>query len=381
VKIGRRAFNRLFQGFQTYCGLDSPGICDSLRVWAPSRPACWHMRLIYPSFSISPIVPKNLSEEAPAVAARYEANTELAFSGQFMFCLPNARVRGPHGFVVLDEGVFVLEGNWRVSNVVRHPLFSKAPLSKSRSLKGNWYSIISYFSGSYHHWLWDDLPRLLTAMPHLPLDTQFLIPENPKDYHLEALAALGIEQFRLHEHSAETETKVERLWFATPLGHSEWAATAPDVALKLREIFRNFAQPETKKQRKIYISRQNARQRRFVNESELLPSILKCGFEPVFAENLTFKKQVKLFAEANCILGIHGAGLTNMLFAKSGAQILEIQPDHPDSSRTHYWMMASTLGDNYKCMLGQSVLNNDPTKDHDLRVDPNRLEKILSSLK
>jgi capsular polysaccharide biosynthesis protein len=335
------------------------------------------MRLVHPSFSISPIVPTNLSEEAPAVAARYEANTALAFSGQFLFCLPNARVRGPHGFVVLEEGAFVLEGNWRASNVVRHPLFSKAPLSKSRSLKGNWYSIISYFSGSYHHWLWDDLPRLLTAMPHLPSDTQFLIPENPKDYHLEALAALEIEQFRLHEHSSETETKVERLWFATPLGHSEWAATAPAVASQLRDSFRKFVQPEQTNDRKIYISRQKARQRRIVNENELLSIIIEHGFEMVFAEDLTFREQAKLFGQASCILGVHGAGLTNMIFANSGCEVLEIQLDDPNCSRSHYWMMASILGHRYNCVVGEAIQNPSKSYDPNCHLD---LEKITSLL-
>jgi capsular polysaccharide biosynthesis protein len=377
VKIGRRAFNRLFQGFQTYCGLDSPGICDSLRVWAPSRPACWRMRLIYPALSISPIVPKNLSEEAPAVAARYEANTELAFSGQFLFCLPNARVRGPHGFVVLEEGAFVLEGNWRVSNVVRHPLFSKAPLSKSRSLKGNWYSIISYFSESYHHWLWDDLPRLMTALPHLPSDTQFLIPEKPKDYHIEALGALGIEQSRLVEHSAEVETKVENLWFASPLGNSEWAATAPEIASKLRDRFRKYFGPIGSGDKKIYISRQKALQRRLVNEEELLQIILDNGFETVFAEDLSFKEQAKLFGEANCILAVHGAGLTNMLFASSGARVYEIQLDDPNCSRSHYWMMATGLGHAYKCAIAGVAPNELRNKDPNGILNPKKIEELL----
>lgn len=378
MKICRRAFNRLFKNFQTYYALDSPRTCDSLRVWAPSRPACWNMRLIYPSFSISPIVPKNFSNEAPAVAARYEANTELAFSGQFLFCLPNARVRGPHGFVVLEEGAFVLEGNWRVSNVVRHPLFSKAPLSKSRSLKGNWYSIISFFSGSYHHWLWDDLPRLVTTLPHLPADTQFLIPENPKDYHWEALCALGIEKSRLHEHSSETETTLENLWFATPLGHSEWAATAPEIALILRDSFRRFAEPELLSNRKIYISRQRARQRRFVNEDELIPIIRHHGFEIVFAEDLTFSEQAKLFGQATCILGVHGAGLTNMIFAKPGTKVLEIQLNDPNCSRTHYWMMASILGHKYNCVVGEAIQNPSKNDDPDCHLDPEKITSFLS---
>lgn len=373
----RRAINQSFRLIKKCGGLEAPLVCDSLRVWAPSRPEAWNMKLIYPLFSISPIVPENVSAEAPAVAARYEANTELAFSGQFLFCLPKARIRGPHGFVVLEEGAFLLEGNWRASNVIRHPLFSKVPLSKSRSLKGNWYSIVSYFSGSYHHWLWDDLPRLVTALPHLPADTKFLVPENPKDYHLMALNALGIEKSRLHEHSSETETTLENLWFATPLGHSEFAATAPDVACKLREILQGFAQPEQGKNRKIYISRQKALQRRLVNEEELLPEILIHGFEIVFAEDLSFLEQAKLFGEASWILGVHGAGLTNMIFANPEAKVLEIQLDDPSCSRTHYWMMANILGHRYNCVVGAAIQN--PSKNHDPNCHLNikKLTEIL----
>ena len=375
MKMWQRVNRRLFQ---TLIGLESPKICESLRVWAPSRSGAWNMQLIYPSFTISPIVPEKLFAEAPAIAARYLANTELAFPGQFLFSLPNALIRGPHGFVVLNEGAFVVEGNWRASNVISHPLFSKAPLSKSRVLKGNWYSTISYFSDSYHHWLWDDLPRLMTALPHLPSDTQFLIPEKPKDYHIEALGALGIEQSRLVEHSAEVETKSENLWFASPLGHSEWAATAPEIASKLRERFRKYADSNSVGERKIYISRQKARQRRFVNENELIPIIKEQGFEMVFAEDLNFREQAKLFGQASCILGVHGAGLTNMLFAKTESKVFEIQVDDPNCSRAHYWMMASILGHKYNCVVGESIQNPSKNDDPDCHLDPESITSLLS---
>jgi capsular polysaccharide biosynthesis protein len=190
-----------------------------------------------------------------------------------------------------------------------------------------------------------------------------LIPEKPKDYHIEALGALGIEQSRLVEHSAEVETKMENLWFASPLGHSEWAATAPEIASKLRERFRKYADSNSVGERKIYISRQKARQRRLVNENELIPIIKEQGFEMVFAEDLNFREQAKIFGQASCILGVHGAGLTNMIFANSGCEVLEIQLDDPSCSRSHYWMMASILGHKYNCVVGEAIEN--PSKNDD----------------
>lgn len=336
------------------------------------------MKLIHPAFMVRPSVPEELSSGASEIVKRFIANTELAFPGQFLFSIPGASVRGS-SFVVLPEGAFVVEGNWRSANVIYHPHFRKRRLKNRRTLKGNWYPVLSYYSQSYHHWLWNDVPRLMTALPNLPPDTRFLIPQDPCDYHTASLDALGISRDRLEPQEAFDDTIMETMWFASPLGDSEWAATDPQVAGRLREKLWEAARiaPSGAK-RKFYVSRAHSQQRRIVNEDQILPIIQRYGFETVFAERLSFMEQVSLFSQAKIILGAHGAGLTNMLHAEPGATILEIHVNNTDMARTHYWTMAHTLGHGYACMVGEEVKNEGRSFDSDISIRPQELERMLA---
>src|SRR5258706_8029200 len=53
------------------------------------------------------------------------------------------------------------------------------------------------------------------------------------------------------------------------------------------------------------------------------------GFEVVTAETMSLAEQVKMFYDAELIVGLHGAGLTNALFAPRAA-VLEIIGDYGD---------------------------------------------------
>ena len=46
------------------------------------------------------------------------------------------------------------------------------------------------------------------------------------------------------------------------------------------------------------------------------------GFETVYTEELSFAEQVRLFSETRCLVSIHGAGLTNLMFMPPGGHML-----------------------------------------------------------
>ena len=112
-------------------------------------------------------------------------NSNLGFPPQFLITLPKAIISGGTGFVILEEGAYVIQENWRASNVIFHPSVLRPSRNKRKKLEGNYYSIRSYYSYSYHHWFWDDLPRLLTALPHLPLDSDL----DSEGHHWESIYA------------------------------------------------------------------------------------------------------------------------------------------------------------------------------------------------
>ena len=76
--------------------------------------------------------------------------------------------------------------------------------------------------------------------------------------------------------------------------------------------------------KRIYVSRRHARGRKIVNEPDIVPALVRHGYEIVCTERMTFSEQVALFASAGEVISMHGAGMSNIVFAPPGAKILEL---------------------------------------------------------
>lgn len=75
------------------------------------------------------------------------------------------------------------------------------------------------------------------------------------------------------------------------------------------KIFQGVKNPH----RKIFLNRKAYFQRNIKNIDRLLIILNRHGFEFVFAEDLSYEDQIKLFRDVKYFVGIHGAGLTNLL--------------------------------------------------------------------
>src|SRR5262245_10081331 len=79
--------------------------------------------------------------------------------------------------------------------------------------------------------------------------------------------------------------------------------------------------------RKIYVSRRDARMRRLINEGDLIDLLVRrYGFEMLGSQVMPISQQILAFAEADTVIGPHGAGLTNIVFCKKGTAVIEISP-------------------------------------------------------
>ena len=76
----------------------------------------------------------------------------------------------------------------------------------------------------------------------------------------------------------------------------------------------------------LYVSRPSATRRRLVDEAALLDELARFDVECVDLEGLPLKQQALLFRNAQVVVGIHGAGLTNLAFCREGAQVVELFP-------------------------------------------------------
>lgn len=73
------------------------------------------------------------------------------------------------------------------------------------------------------------------------------------------------------------------------------------------------------------------KERREIKQIEVLKTYLnehyQQRFRCVMLEHMTFIDQVKAFMQAKMVIGIHGAGLANILFSKPGTVLIEIRQD------------------------------------------------------
>jgi capsular polysaccharide biosynthesis protein len=109
--------------------------------------------------------------------------------------------------------------------------------------------------------------------------------------------------------------------------------------------------------RKIYLSRSKSSKRRILNEDEFYLILKNKGFELIHAEDLSFKEQVKLFSESAFIIGVHGAGLTNILFCPNNCKLIELHPSNV--VRSHYMLLAKSLNLYYQYEVGTNSNEND----------------------
>lgn len=102
--------------------------------------------------------------------------------------------------------------------------------------------------------------------------------------------------------------------------------------------------------KRLYISRINATLRKLVNELELINELRKYNFEVHTLEGLSITDQIDLFRQAEIVLSVHGAGLTNIIFSPKDTKVIEIFP--VDNVQPHYYELANYLEMSYFSILG-----------------------------
>lgn len=221
-----------------------PKICVNIAKWCEERN--------FSSLVIGPAVISEIRNHVdldPAILACYNDVFDILKREQCLVNIENACIRDEIGFLELPDGQLCCEGNWHVSNLIENPAYSRRSNYKKRYLKGNWYSLLSLWGPMYYHWFHDVLPRLENALNYLPSDTRFLINKSPFEYQLKSLESYGISGDRLEYQSNQLHTKIQHLWFATPLGHEKFGSikTIKKVVHRLKNYFKIEDRPKPKK--------------------------------------------------------------------------------------------------------------------------------------
>jgi capsular polysaccharide biosynthesis protein len=111
-------------------------------------------------------------------------------------------------------------------------------------------------------------------------------------------------------------------------------------------------------------------------ESRVTAILEAAGFTTVHLERLPWTEQVRLLSSAEYVVGLHGAGLSNLLFSQAKA-VLEFH--HPMEARPYFALIARELGIRYHFLMG-SLEGNSPHFDNitiNLEMLHDALEEML----
>ncbi|GIL00954.1 MAG: hypothetical protein BroJett030_08530 [Alphaproteobacteria bacterium] len=244
----------------------------------------------------------------------------------------------------------------------------------ARRLPGEWLFVTDRWSGNYYHWLCEALPRLEVLAGRAGCG-RLLMPRRIHDLSFvrQALAAWpGLEPVAFSE-----DLRVDRLVVAghvAPGGHQHAGLTAL-VACRLK---RHFGVDTVSGRRRLHTSRRAAARRRLANEAELAPALARHGFETVVFEEMDLAAQIELSAGAAAMVGVHGAGLANMMFMAAGGTAAELRQAKgpPDA----FVNLAATCGHAYRRLDCRAADARVHVHASDIVADAGAFDALLASI-
>ena len=220
-------------------------------------------------------------------------------------------------------------------------VFSKGTPRKLRNLNGSVLSLLTGGGGNnnYWHWLFDVLPRfgLCSRTINLNEIDYFLLPSLLKKFQRETLDCLNIPKHKRISSEKFRHIKAKELIMTDHPLVTSGNATKDNLNIHnwiISWLKDNFLNPDIiinqKIKNKIYIDRSDTisnhlPQRLISNEDEIKKYLLKNNFIFVKLHETKFREQINLFHNAECIVGLHGAGFVNVVFCKPGTKIIELR--------------------------------------------------------
>jgi Glycosyltransferase 61 len=289
--------------------------------------------------------------------------------------LQGGRVFGSHGWIVGRNGAVLPELSWYGSPSERIRIPRRLP--EAIDLAGVCLSLVSEWSyRNYSHYLLDSLGRLalfleggfsLVGVDHV------YCPPAPSAAAGRYLDAFGISSDKIIFAAPGRLVRADTLLIpsrpATELTYARWLARFLRAAL-----VRPSNAPAG---RRLYVSR-GGYGREAVEERSVEALLREHGFEIYRPQE--HADQPRDFAEAEMVVGPHGAGLANLAFCRTGTRVVEIVPT--DNAHPFYYSLAVSAGLDYGYLAAQSVVDRDPAtfgpSPYDFHVELEELRAAIA---
>jgi len=234
-------------------------------------------------------------------------------------------------------------------------------------------------ANNYYHWILNWMSRYFSVEYFSELSgIDIVVHNNPSSYTLQLLRKFtSIDVKQLLSLNSDI-TFFRKLFIPTALINP---LHAPFVVRKYKE---RTGIPLPKEDHKLYLSRQDAKFRRILNEDDIQPILDNFGYKTIVPGSMSVNDQIEQFRKATHILSPHGAGLTNMIFCRPNFNCCEIFNEY--YSKVYWSLGVVSGGKKYERIDTKNVVYGNDTdeltrvKNADIIIDPGAVESILKRM-
>ena len=230
--------------------------------------------------------------------------------------------------------------NVKNDSIEKNIIFNKGTPRIQKKFKGSVLSLLTGGAGNsnYWHWLFDVLPRfeILSKLKNIKKIDYFLLPSLEEKFQKETLATLKIPL------NKRVSSKLFRHIRADQILSTDHPYVSDNATIQIQNIpiwiiewlkksfISNIDKNISTMPKNFYIDRKDSKSnhnylRKIINENEVKTVLAQYNFKTVTLSELSFLEQVKLFNNAENIVGLHGAGFANLVFCKKKTNVLELR--------------------------------------------------------
>lgn len=317
--------------------------------------------IIYTDRKCQRVAPKTLENKTPWQFFAFYGGMNCEDQDAFIVKIPNGRVIGEGSVVTSDD---YLLGDISREMIIggdqtKHSIFKNWKLPPLHKTDQNIAVVAVQKSANYWHWMFDLLPRLhLINKANFGFDRidAIVINKLVRPFQKQYLKVLDIDFSSLIEcEKKKFHLKAKNLIVPslTQGASAKWAVDFLHEEIRPKTI----TERKTKKI-KLYISRDDAKKRKIINETDVLSTIDRFGFVRVKLSQLSVSEQANLFASAEIVISPHGASLSNLVFCDPGTKVIELFP--PRYANPCFWAISNYLNLDYYCLFGEGFSPPEP---------------------
>jgi len=240
----------------------------------------------------------------------------------------------------------------------------------------------------FYHWLLDRMPSIFMLRDTIQQDPEMKFIISPYEgrvpgYVHEYLDLLGIPVDRRIIGNPGTLYFAKEVFFATPF-------LMEPIPQKLLSAFRETLIKASEQrpisrayQDNLIVVIQRTESDRRIENIDALVRLLKSKYPSnkyevlIFNANTSISEQIQIFNKARLIIGVTASGLSNIIYAKKGAHVIEIHPETnmAGGGAEWVWWLASSVGLHYWVVPARFALS-----DARVTCPIHDIEKILQKI-